>query len=149
VALALKDERPDLEVVATDVSEEALAVARANAARLGLGVAFVRGDLLEGAGEVDAIVANPPYVAEADRAALPPEVARHEPAVALFAGDDGLDVLRRLAREAGASRARFAALEVGAGQAEAVDALLRAAGFARVERHRDLAGIERVVVGRR
>jgi release factor glutamine methyltransferase len=149
VALALKDERPDLEVVATDVSEEALAVARANAARLGLAVAFVRGDLLEGAGEVDAIVANPPYVAEADRAALPPEVARHEPAVALFAGDDGLDVLRRLAREAGASQARFAAVEVGAGQAGAVEALLRAAGFVRVERHRDLAGIERVVVGRR
>jgi release factor glutamine methyltransferase len=149
VALALKDERPDLEVVATDVSEDALAVARANAARLGLDVAFVRGDLLEGAGEVDAIVANPPYVAEADRAALPPEVARHEPAVALFAGADGLDVLRRLAREAGASPARLAAVEVGAGQAEPVEALLRAAGFARVERHRDLAGIERVVVGRR
>ena len=149
VALALKDERPDLDVVATDVSQDALAVARANAARLGLAVAFVRGDLLEGAGEVDAIVANPPYVAEADRAALPPEVARHEPAVALFAGDDGLDVLRRLAREAGASQARFAAVEVGAGQAEAVEALLRAAGFVRVERHRDLAGIERVVVGRR
>jgi release factor glutamine methyltransferase len=149
VALALKDERPDLDVVATDVSQDALAVARANAARLGLAVAFVRGDLLEGAGEVDAIVANPPYVAEADRAALPPEVARHEPAVALFAGDDGLDVLRRLAREAGASQARFAAVEVGAGQAGAVEALLRAAGFVRVERHRDLAGIERVVVGRR
>jgi release factor glutamine methyltransferase len=98
---------------------------------------------------VDAIVANPPYVAEADRAALPPEVVRHEPAVALFAGDDGLDVLRALAREAGASGARFAAAEVGAGQAGAVEALLRAAGFVRVERHRDLAGIERVVVGRR
>jgi release factor glutamine methyltransferase len=149
VALALKDERPDLDVVATDVSEDALAVARANAARLGLDVAFVRGDLLEGAGEVDAVVANPPYVAEADRAALPPEVARHEPAVALFAGADGLDVLRRLAGEAGASPARLAAVEVGAGQAEAVEALLGAAGFARVERHRDLAGIERVVVGRR
>ena len=149
VALALKDERPDLDVVATDVSEEALAVARANAVRLGLDVAFVHADLLDGAGEVGAIVANPPYVAEADRATLPPEVARHEPAVALFAGEDGLDVLRRLAQQAGASGARFAGFEVGAGQAAAVEELLRAAGFARLERHRDLAGIERVVVGRR
>jgi release factor glutamine methyltransferase len=149
VALALKDERPDLDVVATDVSEDALAVARSNAARLGLDVTFVCGDLLEGAGTVDAIVANPPYVAEADRATLPPEVARHEPAVALFAGDDGLDVVRRLAAAAGASAARFAAVEVGAGQAPEVEALLRSAGFADTERHRDLAGIERVVVGRR
>jgi release factor glutamine methyltransferase len=149
VALALKDERPDLDVVATDVSGDALAVARANAARLGLDVTFVRGDLLDGAGEVDAIVANPPYVAEADRATLPPEVARHEPPVALFAGDDGLAVLRRLAQRAGASAARLVAVEVGAGQAEAVEALLRAAGFEVAERHRDLAGIERVVVGRR
>jgi release factor glutamine methyltransferase len=149
VALALKDERPDLEVVATDVSADALAVARVNAGRLGLDVAFVEGDLLEGAGEVDAIVANPPYVAEADRATLPPEVARHEPAVALFAGEDGLDVVRRLAAATGASPARFVAVEVGAGQAPAAEALLRGAGFPDTERHRDLAGIERVVVGRR
>jgi release factor glutamine methyltransferase len=149
VALALKDERPDLDVVATDVSQDALAVARANAARLGLHVAFVRGDLLDGAGDVDVIVANPPYVAEADRAALPPEVARHEPAVALFAGPDGLDVVRRLTAAAGASPARFAALEIGAGQAPEAQRLLQAAGFTETERHRDLAGIERVVVARR
>ena len=149
VALALKDERPDLDVVATDLSQDALAVARANAARLGLDVAFVHGDLLDGAGDVDAVVANPPYVAEADRAALPPEVARHEPAVALFAGADGLDVVRRLTVTAGASSARFTALEIGAGQAPEAERLLQAAGFTGTERHRDLAGIERVVVGRR
>jgi len=149
VALALKHERPDLDVVATDVSQDALAVARANAARLGLDVAFVHGDLLDGAGDVDAVVANPPYVAEADRAALPPEIVRHEPAVALFAGADGLDVVRRLTAAAGASTARFAALEVGAGQAPEAERLLGAAGFTETERHRDLAGIERVVVGRR
>jgi release factor glutamine methyltransferase len=62
IALALKDERPDLDVVATDVSDDALDVARGNAARLGLEVQFVRGDLLAGAGEVDAVVSNPPYV---------------------------------------------------------------------------------------
>jgi release factor glutamine methyltransferase len=149
VALALKDERPDLDVVATDVSQDALAVARANAARLGLDVGLLHGDLLDGAGDVDAIVANPPYVAEADRAALPPEVARHEPPVALFAGADGLEVVRRLTAAAGASSARFTALEVGAGQARKVERLLQAAGFTSTQRHQDLAGIERVVVGRR
>ena len=133
----------------TDVSEEALAVARANAARLGLDVALSRADLLEGAGPVDAVLSNPPYVAEADRATLPPEVARHEPALALFAGPDGLDVVRRLVAQAGASAATLLALEVGQGQAPAVAGLVRAAGFLEVEALRDLAGIERVVVGRR
>jgi release factor glutamine methyltransferase len=147
VALALKDERSDLDVVATDSSPDALAVARANAARLGLDVAFVEGDLLDGAGEVDAVVSNPPYVE--DGAPLAPEIVRHEPAVALYAGADGLAVIRRLAAQAGASAARLLALEVGMGQAAEVTAVLRAAGFAQTEARRDLAGIERVVVGRR
>ena len=76
IALALKDERPDLEVFATDVSADALDVARANAARLGLDVTFVHGDLLAGL-EVDAVVSNPPYVERAT--SLMPEVARYEP----------------------------------------------------------------------
>jgi release factor glutamine methyltransferase len=147
VALALKDERPDLDVVATDASPDALAVARANAARLGLDVHFVQGDLLDGAGEVDAVVANPPYVR--DGTPLQPEIARHEPPVALYAGADGLAVIRRLAAQAGASAARFVALEVGMGQAGEVAAVLVDAGFGTTEAHRDLAGIERVVVGRR
>jgi release factor glutamine methyltransferase len=149
VALALKDERGDLDVLGTDVSEAALAVARANAARLGLAVAFSRADLLEGVGPVDAVLCNPPYVAEADRATLPPEVVRHEPPLALFAGVDGLDVVRRLVTQAGASAAALLALEIGQGQAPAVAELVRAAGFGTVEAVRDLAGIERVVVGRR
>jgi release factor glutamine methyltransferase len=148
VALALKDERPDLDVVATDTSPGALAVARANAARLRLDVAFVEGDLLDGvAGAVDALVSNPPYVE--DGAPLQPEIARHEPQAALYAGADGLAVIRRLAAQAGASAARFVALEVGIGQAAAVAEVLAGAGFARTERRRDLTGIERVVVGRR
>jgi release factor glutamine methyltransferase len=149
VALALKDERADLDVRATDISEEALAVARVNAACLGLDVALSRADLLEGVAPVDAVLSNPPYVAEAERATLPPEVARHEPALALFAGPDGLDVVRRLVAQAGASSAALLALEVGQGQAAAVAGLVRAAGFGDVEALRDLAGIERVVVGRR
>jgi release factor glutamine methyltransferase len=149
VALALKDERGDLDVRGTDLSEDALAVARANAARLGLDVALSRADLLDGVGPVDAVLSNPPYVAEADRATLPPEVVRHEPALALFAGPDGLDVVRRLVVQAGASAAALLALEVGQGQAPAVAELVRAAGFGEVEALTDLAGIERVVVGRR
>jgi release factor glutamine methyltransferase len=147
IALALADERPDLRVVATDSSAGALAVARANAARLGLDVELLEGDLLEPvAGPIDAVVSNPPYVRNGEP--LPPEIARYEPAAALHAGADGLDVLRRLA-PAAARRAAFAAFEVGEGQAAAVEGLLRAAGFDTVERVRDLAGIERVVVARR
>jgi release factor glutamine methyltransferase len=143
VALALKDERPDLVVTATDVSEEALTVARANAARIGLDVSFVHADLLEGVGEVDAIVSNPPYVE--DGAELAPEIVRHEPPTALFAGLDGLAVVRRLVDQAGDRAVAFLALEVGDGQALAVQELARAAGFARSERRADLAGIDRVV----
>jgi release factor glutamine methyltransferase len=146
VALAIADERPDLDVVGTDRSADALAVARANAARLGLEVAFVEGDLLAGI-DADAVVSNPPYVE--DSAPLQPEIARHEPPVALYAGADGLTVIRRLVAQVEASAARFVALEVGFGQAGEVGDVLRAAGFADVSARRDLAGIERVVVGRR
>jgi release factor glutamine methyltransferase len=149
VALALKDERPDLVVTGSDVSEDALDVARANAARLGLDVEFVQADLLDGAPAADAIVANPPYVADGERASLAPEIVRHEPGVALFSGPDGLGVVSRLVAQAGTSSARFLALELGEGQAEAVRELMGAAGFADVSARRDLAGIERVVVGRR
>jgi release factor glutamine methyltransferase len=146
VALAVKDERPDLDVAATDRSADALAVARANAARLGLDVAFVEGDLLAGL-DADAVVSNPPYVE--DSATLQPEIARHEPPVALYAGPHGLTVIRRLVAQVAASPARFVALEVGFGQAGEVGGVLRDAGFAEVSARRDLAGIERVVVGRR
>jgi release factor glutamine methyltransferase len=144
IALALKDERPDLDVVATDVSEDALAVARANAARLGLEVEIVRGDLLAGAGAVDAVVSNPPYVE--DGATLAPEIVRHEPALALRAGPDGLDVLRRLVPAAAARGAAWLAVEHGMGQAGDLEALARESGFARTERRPDLAGIDRVVI---
>lgn len=144
IALALKAERPDLEVVATDVSEDALAVARANALLLGLDVSFAQGDLLAPvAGRFDAVVSNPPYVADDDP--LPPDVARHEPAIALFAGPDGLDAYRRLLPAAAALGAGLVVVEVGAGQAAAVEELARAAGYSGVEVERDLAGHERVV----
>jgi len=143
IALALKDERPDLELLGTDVSADALAVAVANARRLGLDVGFVEGDLLAGL-DADAVLSNPPYV-EAG-AQLAPEITLHEPPGALFAGADGLDVYRRLVPAIVASSARFAGLEVGAGQAAAVRALW-AGGVSCWETDvgRDLAGIERVV----
>ncbi len=149
IALALADERPDLAVVATDVSAAALAVARANAQRLGLEVELREGDLLAGAGAVGAVLSNPPYVADGERAALAPEILRHEPPGALFAGADGLDVIRRLVPAAAAAGARLLAIEVGEGQAGAVGELLTRAGFEAVHARRDLAGIERVVLGTR
>jgi len=148
LALALKDERPDLQVLATDVSADALAVARANAARLGLDVAFLQADLLEGVPPVDAVLSNPPYVAEADRRTLEREITDHEPHVAVFGGEDGLRVVRRLVAQAAATRARLVAVEVGAGQAAAAARALEEGGFA-AELRPDLAGTERVVIGRR
>jgi release factor glutamine methyltransferase len=144
VALSLKDERPDLQVIATDVSADALDVARANAQRLGLEVELVRADLLTGVRDVDAVVSNPPYVEDA--AELAPEIVRHEPALALRAGSEGLDVLRLLVPAVAARGAEILAVEVGAGQAAAAQALAREAGFARSERRADLAGVDRVVV---
>lgn len=150
VALALKHERPDLAVTGSDVSAEALDVAQANRAALGLAAEFVYADLLAGLGAGwDAILSNPPYVAERDRASLPPDVLRHEPAQALFAGDEGLDVIERLVTQAAATQATLLAVEVGAGQAVKVGELARAAGWASVTARRDLAGIERVVEARR
>jgi release factor glutamine methyltransferase len=142
VALALKFERPDLDVHATDLSEDALHVAYANARRLGLDITFHHGDLLARTPAVDAVVSNPPYVEDA--ATLAPEITRHEPASALFAGADGLDVVRRLVPAAVAHGASFVALEIGEGQADATRAL--APDGWRSEAHPDLAGIERVVV---
>jgi release factor glutamine methyltransferase len=149
VALALADERDDLRVTATDISADALEVARGNAAGLGLDgrVRFVLADLLDGADDPpDAVVSNPPYVAEADRAGLAPEITGHEPARALFAGDEGLDVLRRLIGQIAAPTA-YVALEVGDGQADAVRALFCAEWS--TSTRQDLAGVQRVVVATR
>lgn len=146
VALALKQERPDLQILACDISADALAVARANAARLGLAVEFIQSDLLAGVkGDCHAVLANLPYVA--DGSELAPEISRHEPSGALFAGSDGLDQIRRLVGQL--DRVPVTALEIGFDQAQAVSELLQAVGFRRIERLRDLAGHERVLVGRR
>ena len=160
IALAVADELPECEVVATDISPGALEVARANADRLGLAdrIRFVAGSLPEGE-QFDLVLANLPYVAERDWASLQPEVTKWEPCEALLAGEDGLDAYRALISECGRAFSSMGgkssttppaiAVEVGEGQAEAVAELVREAGFGAVEVRKDLAGIERVVVGGR
>lgn len=148
VALALKHERPDLHVTATDIDEGALAVARGNAERLGLDVTFRQADLLDGAGgPFDAVLANVPYVDPEDHAVLDPEIREREPRVAVVAGDRGTEIVRRLVAQL--QDTPFVALEVGLGQEDFVAGLLWDAGYEDLETRRDLAGIERVVVARR
>ena len=149
IALALKDERPDAMVAACDVSPDALSVARANAERLGLEIAFAESDLLETVpgGPFQLIVSNPPYVSESKLAALEPEVAEHEPRLATVAGADGLEVYSRLLPQAAARLAPggYLALECGAGQAPALVAELERVGYSDPGVDRDFSGIERVV----
>jgi release factor glutamine methyltransferase len=142
-------------ITATDISSAALNVARLNAARDGTGdhVRFVLGDLLSpaGPGPFDIIVSNPPYVPESDRNTLDAEVREFEPAQALFAGADGLEVYRRLIPQAyGVLKpGGFLLLEIGYGQREALQGLLETAGFAEIRFFDDLQGIPRVAVAQR
>ena len=156
IALAVADELPTCGVTATDTAPGALEVARANAERLGLAdrVRFLEGTVPED-GEFDLVLANLPYVAERDWPSLQPEVTQWEPREALLAGPDGLDAYRTfipgcgraLASDRGLTSTTLA-VEVGEGQAPAVTALMEEASFERIEARRDLAGIERVVLGR-
>jgi release factor glutamine methyltransferase len=156
VALSLAHEREDAVVHATEVSPPALAVARSNAARLGLSerVAFHLGDLLEplpASLRIDLIVSNPPYVDPADAPSLAPEVRDHEPALALFPPNEPYSVYRRLVPSA-ARRLRpggFLLLEVGQGMADEVARQCRLAGLVTVTVAKDLAGIPRTLVARR
>jgi release factor glutamine methyltransferase len=149
IALAIKDELPAARVAACDVSADALEVARANAGRLRLEVELLESDLLDGVGDrrFDLIVSNPPYVGRAELELLEPEVARHEPRLATLAGEDGLDVYRRLLPQAAERLAPGGSLvlECGAGQAAWLLAELERVGYVDRNVDTDLAGIERVV----
>jgi len=155
LAVAIARERPNARLVATDISDAALDIARRNAARHGVGarIRLVPPDLFDKvAGPFDVIVSNPPYVPARDRDTLPPEVRDHEPAAALFAGDDGLEVVRRMLPQLpprlkpGAT----AMFEIGFGQADAVEQLISATpGLRIVAVRRDLRGIPRTAVARR
>jgi release factor glutamine methyltransferase len=154
IALALAGELPDASIVATDTDSRALDLARANAERLGLAarVRFERGTL-PGGERFDLVLANLPYVADGEWEGLAPEITRYEPRDALVAGPTGLEAIIALLDVVGAAGgpagvAAALAVEVGAGQAPAVADLVRRAGYGSVTLRADLAGIDRMVIGR-
>jgi release factor glutamine methyltransferase len=153
ILLAILAERPAARGLGVDVSEEAIAVARDNAAALGLAgrTALLRGDWTAGLadGNFDLVVSNPPYIASEVIETLEPEVRQYEPRIALDGGPDGLDAYRILAPEilrVLKPGGRFA-VEIGYDQKDAVEALFRAAGAAEVRTTRDLGDRDRVVAG--
>ncbi len=152
--LSLLHELPEAQGLGIDQSEAALAVARGNAASLGLEAraTFQLGDWGSGlAGTFDIVISNPPYIESGTIAALAPEVARHEPLSALDGGADGLEAYRRLIPDAARLLAPdgLVALEIGQGQEAAVAALLERAGFGAVAMAADLGGTIRVLLGRK
>jgi release factor glutamine methyltransferase len=156
LAVALAHERPGVRIVAADVSADALRTARRNADRHRVAdrIQFEQADLLDGTGStaVDLIVSNPPYVPDGDRATLQPEVRDHEPPVALFAGEDGLAIIRRLVdRSTGQLKTGgLLIFEFGVGQADAVRELIsQSPGLTMLDVKQDLQGIPRTAVVRR
>ncbi len=152
IALSLAKEFPTAEVYAVDISEDALALARENAARLGLSarVRFQKSDLFENLPErFDVIVANLPYISMQDRHLLSREVL-HDPEVALFAGPAGDELVRRLTEQAPShlEPGGLLALEIGAGQAEGLSELFRQKNYHDIESKRDYSGITRFLLAR-
>ncbi len=159
IATSLAVQHAEWEIVATDISEPALAVARKNAEihACTAQIKFLSGDLFEpvaaicanGDAQFDWIVCNPPYIKNTERDTLRPDVRDHEPEIALFAGDDGLDVIRRLIAEAPKYLAPTGKLilEIGATQANTIQTLLEAeSAYATYELFKDYAGKERIVL---
>jgi release factor glutamine methyltransferase len=153
VALALKSERPDLRMTATDVSGPALELAEANSRRLGLDVTWRQADLLGGlTDEFDAVLANLPYIPQAWKPYLASEPADHEPSQAVFSevDGDGLLLIRALLAEVEKRVAvKTVALEVAPGQPPLVGEMLAASGFPEADILRDRTGVERAVVAQR
>ena len=152
IALSLKRELAEVAVVATDISQAALAVARANGASCELEIEWLSGDLFAAVeGDFDLVVSNPPYVKSGDLYRLEPEVRDHEPRLALDGGADGLDCYRRIAHQASdhIRPGGYLLLEVGDGQSAEVEKLLAEVGrFAEVRTKPDLNEVPRVVVAR-
>ncbi len=155
IAVALAHTLTQARITATDLSGSALAVSHENAERNSVShlIRFLEGDLLTPVADerFEIIVSNPPYVPEIDRATLAVEVRDYEPALALFAGEDGLDVCRRLipAACAALTPGGFLAMEIGYGQSQAIAGLLASSGFERINFVSDLQGIPRVACARR
>ena len=151
IAIAVNHERPDVTVTAVDRSTAALSLARENADRIGVAIELLESDLAAAVTgrTFDVVAANLPYIPDGDPR-TEAGVVRHEPHLALYAGPDGLDLIRRLVADAPAllNPGGMIVLENSDEQAAAVRGLLEAAGFVDVACHRDLAGVDRVVAGR-
>lgn len=149
LAVTLSAEASDCEVFASDVSAAALAVAEKNARANSACVRFVNSDLLGcfAKSSFDMIISNPPYVSEAEYARLSPQIRRHEPPAALLGGKDGLEHIRKIAAAAGRvlREGGFLLLEIGAGQAESAESIIRENGFSDIRLETDIGGTERVV----
>lgn len=152
VLLALMKACPGIAGTGTDISPEALAVARKNGERLGLKARWIQSDLFEQVeGVFQLITANPPYIASGVIPTLMEEVRDHEPLGALDGGPDGLDFYRKIVAQAGGrlTEGGWLCLEIGYDQGGALQELLEAAGYENIEIIRDLAGLDRVAVGQK
>jgi release factor glutamine methyltransferase len=153
IAVALAHKLPHAQITATDICTQALNVARNNAKRNGVDLRFLAGDLLApvAAERFEIVVSNPPYVSSGDRATLSVEVREYEPELALFAGDDGLDIYSRLIPTTfdALVPGGYLALEIGYGQSKAITELLVSSGFAQIEFLPDLQNIHRVACAQR
>ena len=155
IAVTIARQRPLCHVVATDLSERAMEIAMRNVHKLEVAdrVTLLAGDVLQplltGGTLFDGLISNPPYIRDDERDTLQPEVAQHEPAEALFAGKDGLDIVRRIAADAAKilKPGAFIALELDPAQCETVATLLTASGFRSTSIRRDLSGNNRIVEG--
>jgi release factor glutamine methyltransferase len=152
ILLSLLKYSNECEGIGIDISEEALAVARENATRLGIEATFLCGDLFEPLKEwglFDMIVSNPPYIETAVIDTLMPEVREHEPIRALDGSEDGLFFYRRIVDKSQEylRKGGYLFFEIGYNQGEAVSKLMRDAGFSHVEVYKDYAGLDRVVKG--
>jgi len=151
VALAVKNERHDLIVAGSDISTDALDVAAINSDRLGIKIDLFKADLLDGVKkEFNAVLANLPYLPITKRDQYEPEMVEHEPQVALWGGEDGYDLIRRLLQHTQTRKGiQFIALEIGLDQEADVCDLVRAAGFPTVFCTTDKRGDIRAVIGKR
>jgi len=155
IAITIARQRPACRVAATDVSDRALDIANRNVQKHEVSgrVTLLAGDILQpllaGGPQFDGLVSNPPYIRDDERKGLQPEVALHEPAEALFAGSDGLDIVRRIVIDAPKvlKPGAFIVLEVDPAQCKTVVTLLESAGFHTINIHRDLSGNDRIVEG--
>jgi release factor glutamine methyltransferase len=155
IVIALTNEFEEIFAVATDISQEALQVAKDNARKVGVGqrIRFVRGDLLHPFrpltdGVFDLILSNPPYICRSDIEELTREVKDHEPRLALDGGEDGLDFYRRMSRQVPSylRKGGWLLVEIGQGQGTEISTLFEQSGcFSAPELVRDLSGIERVI----